>query len=103
VVSGSAVRGQREQAAVIRHARRASGQTAAIAPMIEADLPFSAVVQHLLAARGWLDSLLMRLVELNLSDRIGDPEDCVAITRMLETAILRSGSARRTQARRDAG
>lgn len=87
---------QRERAAVIRHARRVSGQVAAIGPMIEGDRPFNDVVQQLLAARSSLDSLLVRLVELRLHDRIGDPDDCAAITRMLESAFLRSGRARRS-------
>lgn len=71
--------------------------------MIEADRPFSAIAQQLLAARGSLDSLLMRLVELNVRDGVADADACEAVIRVLETAFLRSGQARRRKDRRDAG
>lgn len=59
-----------EREAVVRHVQRASGQVAALAGMISAHRPFAEVAQQLLAARGSLDSLLVRLVELELDDRL---------------------------------
>ena len=55
-----------ERGAAVRHAQRATGQTAALAAMIASGRPFSEVAQQVLAARGSLDSLLVRLVELEL-------------------------------------
>lgn len=50
----------------VSHARRATGQVAALASMIEEDRPFSEVAQQILAARGSIDSLLVRLGVLEL-------------------------------------
>ncbi len=57
-----------ERRAAVRHAQRASGQVAALAPMIAAAQPLAAVARQVLAARGSIDSLLVRLVELDLRD-----------------------------------
>ena len=57
-----------EREAVVRHVQRASGQVAALAGMISTHRPFAEVAQQLLAVRGSLDSLLVRLVELELDD-----------------------------------
>lgn len=55
---------------IVAHAQRASGQAGALARMIASEKPFAAVAQQLLAVRGSLDSLLIRLVELELADRL---------------------------------
>lgn len=58
--------GATDRAAAVRHVRRASGQVAALGAMVADGRPFAEVAQQLLAARGSLDSLLIRLVEIEL-------------------------------------
>jgi DNA-binding FrmR family transcriptional regulator len=54
------------RAAAVRHAQRAGGQANALAGMVAAGQPFPEIAQQLSAARGSLDSLLIRLVDLEL-------------------------------------
>ena len=82
-----------DRSAAVRHAQRASGQAAALPPMIAAGQPFPEVAQQLLAARGSLDSLLVRLVELELVERLPD-HDRAEVDRLLRTALGRSAPHR---------
>jgi DNA-binding FrmR family transcriptional regulator len=86
---------QNERKPAVRHARRATGQMAAIASMIEDDRPFSEVAQQLLAARGSLDSLLVRLVELELRGCVPGREARQEVDELLRTALGRAAPGRR--------
>lgn len=91
-----------ERAAAVRHAHRASGQIAALAGMIAGADPYPHVAQQRLAARGSLDSLLVRLVELELGDRLPSQEIRDEVDGLLRTALGRSAAVRnatRTQRR----
>lgn len=92
-----------DRSAAVRHAQRASGQTAALAALIAANLPFPQVAQQLLAARGSLDSLLVRLVELELRDCVPSREARDEVDGLLRTALGRSAPARRGIPARRAG
>lgn len=83
------------RAAAARHAQRAAGQVAALAAMIRASEPFAEVAQQLLAARGSLDSLLVRLVELELSDCLPTGRTREEVDGLLRTALRRTAPARR--------
>jgi Uncharacterized protein conserved in bacteria len=83
-----------ERGAAVRHAQRASGQVAALASMIAGDQPFPQVAQQLLAARGSLDSLLVRLIELELRDCVPSREARDEVDGLLRTALGRSAPAR---------
>ncbi|MBI2778123.1 MAG: metal-sensitive transcriptional regulator [Chloroflexi bacterium] len=76
-----------ERGAAVRHAQRATGQTLALASMIATKRPFAAVAQQILAARGSLDSLLMRLVELELRDCVSNSQARDEIDELLRTAF----------------
>ena len=84
-----------ERAAAVRHAQRASGQLAALGPMIVAGRPFPEVVQQLLAARGSLDSLLLRLVEIELHDCVPTSSARREVDELLRTALGRNAPLRR--------
>lgn len=84
-----------DRGAAVRHAQRVTGQTFALASMIATRQPFAAVAQQLLAARGSIDSLLFRLVELELRDRVSNPVAREEIDRLLRTAFGRDGRHRR--------
>ena len=86
--------------AAIRHAQRASGQVAALAGMISAGRPFPEVAQQLLAARGSLDSLLVRLVEVELEDCLPAADTRVEVDDLLRTALGRGAPVRATGRRR---
>lgn len=62
-----------DRGGAVRHAQRAAGQASAVATMIAGSRPFADVAQQLLAARGSLDSLLVRLVELELEGCVPNP------------------------------
>jgi hypothetical protein len=62
--------------------------------MIATRQPFAAVAQQLLAARGSIDSLLFRLVELELNDRVSNPVAREEIDGLLRTAFGRDGRHR---------
>lgn len=83
-----------DRSAAVRHAQRASGQVAALASMIAGTQPFPQVAQQLLAARGSLDSLLVRLVELEVRDCVPNREARDEVDGLLRTALGRSASAR---------
>ena len=85
-----------ERAAAVRHARRASGQVAALAPMIAASQPFPEAAQQLLAARGSLESLLVRLVELELHACLPDDDVQAEVDGLIRTALGRNAPARGT-------
>jgi DNA-binding FrmR family transcriptional regulator len=83
-----------DRGAAVRHVQRAGGQVAALAPMIVARRPFHEVAQQLLAARGSLDSLLVRLVELELVDCLPSGESRAEIDGLLRTALGRNAPHR---------
>lgn len=83
-----------ERGAAVRHAQRASGQVAALAGMVAAGDPFPEISQQLLAARGSLDSLLVRLVELELDDCLPSQEVRDEVDGLLRTALGRATSGR---------
>ena len=91
-----------EREAVVRHVQRASGQVAALAGMIRARRPFAEVAQQLLAARGSLDSLLVRLVEIELDDCVPAAHTRGEVDELLRTALGRSAPVRATRRRRHA-
>lgn len=78
-----------DRIAAVRHAHRASGQTSALAAMIAAGQPFPQIAQQLLAARGSLDSLLVRLVELEVRDCLQSRVAQVEVDGLLRTALGR--------------
>lgn len=85
----------------VSHARRATGQVAAVAAMIQEDRPFSEVAQQILAARGSLDSLLVRLVELELRDCVPGQETRLEVDGLLRAMLGRAVPVRmRSAARR---
>lgn len=88
-----------EREAMVRHAQRATGQASALASMIATRQPFDAVAQQLLAARGSLDSLLMRLVELELGDCVSNPDARDEIDGVLRIALRRDGRNRSLRSR----
>ena len=91
--------GAADRDAAIRHVLRASGQVTALAGMISARRPFAGVAQQLLAARGSLDSLLVRLVELELDDCLPAADTRNEIDDTLRTALGRNAPLRATRRR----
>ncbi len=89
-----------ERGAAVRHAQRAAGQTAALAAIIASGRPFSEVAQQVLAARGSLDALLVRLVELELCDCLPGREIRDEVDELLRTALGRSAPGRTAPGRR---
>ena len=87
-------------AAAVRHAQRASGQAVALPGMISAGRPFAEISQQLLAARGSLDSLLVRLIDLELDACLTVPDSRHQVDELLRTALGRSAAIRATRRRR---
>lgn len=85
--------------AVIRHVQRAGGQVAALATMIRTRRPFPEVAQQLLAARGSLDALLVRLVELELETCLPAVEARLDIDHLVRTALGRKTPLRPRRSR----
>ena len=85
-----------DRGAAVRHAQRVNGQVAALAGMIAAAHRFPDIAQQLLAARGSLDSLLVRLVELELSDCLPTGEVREEVDGLLRTALGRAAPGRPT-------
>lgn len=83
-----------QRGAAARHAQRAAGQTAALATMIGGGRPFPDVAQQILAARGSLDSLLVRLIELELESYVTNTRVRHEIDELLRSALGRTGSGR---------
>lgn len=93
-----------ERPLLVAHAQRASGQAGALARMIASEQPFAALAQQLLAVRGSLDSLLFRLVELELASRLPSRVLNDDVAAVLRTALGRSAAASaRRRARQHAG
>lgn len=88
------------RSAAARHAQRAAGQASALAGMIAVARPFPEVAQQLLAARGSLDSLLVRLVEIELDSCLEAADRRGEVDALLRTALGRSASVRTTRQRR---
>ena len=87
-------RAEGDRGAAVRHAHCATGQVAAVASMIATERPFRDVAQQLLAARGSLDSLLLRLIEQELRDSIPNPRTRDEIDGLLRAALGRSAHGR---------
>lgn len=83
-----------DRTAAVRHVQRTRGQVAALAGMITACRPFPEVAQQLLAARGSLDSLLVRLVEIELDDCVPAIDTRDEVDELLRTALGRSAPLR---------
>jgi DNA-binding FrmR family transcriptional regulator len=94
--------GDSDRDAAVRHIQRASGQVAALAAMITARRPFAEVAQQLLAARGSLDSLLVRLVEIELEDCLPAAETRGEVDELLRTALGRAAPVRAARRRHHA-
>ena len=88
-----------ERAAAVRHALRVAGQTSALASMIQDGRPYGEVVQQLLAARGSLDSLLVRLLEIELDGNLPKAERTL-VRALVCPALGRRGPSREGPARR---
>ena len=80
-----------ERMAAVRHARRAAGQAGALASLIAGERPFADIAQQLLAVRGSLDSLLLRLIALELGACVPNLRTRVEIDGLLRAAL--GGSA----------
>lgn len=91
-----------ERGAAVRHAQRASGQALALASMIAGDRPFAEVAQQVLAARGSLDALLVRLVELELADCVPNRACRTQVDELLRAALGHGRGARHRGAVRPA-
>lgn len=91
----SIVNGISTRAAAVRHAQRATGQASAVASMIATGRPFRNVAQQLLAARGSLDSLLIRIVELELQECVAGTEQRDEIEGLLHVALGHTTHGRR--------
>jgi len=83
-----------QRGAAVRHAQRAAGQASAVPSMITGGRPFADVAQQLLAARGSLDSLLVRLVELELDCCVRNLAANREIDALLRSVLGRSGHNR---------
>ncbi len=81
-----------DRGAAVRHAQRASGQASAVAAMIAGGRPFADVAQQVLATRGSLDSLLLRLVELELAHCLPSASRRGEVNALLCAALGRSGA-----------
>jgi DNA-binding FrmR family transcriptional regulator len=86
-----------DRSAAVRHAQRASGQAAALGGMISAARPFPDVAQQLLAARGSLDSLLVRLVEIEVEDCVPTRVAWQEVADLLRTALGRTAPIDRSR------
>lgn len=82
------------RAAAVRHAQRAGGQVNALAGMIAAGQPFPEIAQQLAAARGSLDSLLIRLVDLELRMRLPNCTAHDEVDGLLRAALGRRAAGR---------
>ena len=88
-----------ERDAAVSHVQRVGGQVTALAGMITSRRPFAEVAQQLLAARGSLDSLLRRLVELELDDCLPAADARNEVDELLRTALGRNAPLRATRRR----
>jgi DNA-binding FrmR family transcriptional regulator len=84
--------GDRE--AAVHHARRVSGQVAALAAMIGEGRRLPVIAQQVVAARASLDSLLLRLVEIELHDCLPSPAARDEVDGVLRAALGRPASGR---------
>ena len=85
--------------AAVRHVQRAGGQVGALAGMITARRAFAEVAQQLLAARGSLDSLLVRLVDIELDECLPAADTRGEVDELLRAALGRSAPVRATRRR----
>jgi DNA-binding FrmR family transcriptional regulator len=91
-----------DREAAVRHVQRAEGQVSGLAGMISGRRPFPEVAQQLLAARGSLDSLLVRLVEIELEECFPGVDARGELDDLLRAALGRNAPARTPARRRHA-
>ena len=91
-----------ERGAAVRHAQRATGQARALATMIASERPFPDIAQQLLAVRGSLDSLLVRLIALELGACVPNPRARDEIDGLLRAALGRNAYGRPPSSRGEA-
>lgn len=84
----------RDRQAAVRHVQRVSGQVSALSGMINARRPFTEIAQQLSAARGSLDSLLVRLVEIELDECLLAATARDEVDDLMRTALGRGTSVR---------
>lgn len=89
-----AVRMEAGRRAAVCHAQRVAGQVNALASMIASERPFEEVTLQVLAARGSLDSLLMRLLDLELDSCLPSASQRVEVGALVTAALGRRSSAR---------
>lgn len=85
----SPVRPSAERHAAVCHAQRAAGQIAGVASMIASERPFEEIAQQVLAVRGSLDSMLLRLLRLELDARLPSADQRVEVAALTATALGR--------------
>ena len=84
-----------DRSAAGRPAQRVGGQGAAPAGTLAADRPFPAIAPQVLAARGSLDSLLVRLIEIELQDCVAASAARRQVDELLRLALGCGATARR--------
>ena len=80
--------------AAVCHAQRAAGQAGSLASMIASERPFEEVALQVLAARGSLDSLLIRLLELELDSCLPSAHQRDEVGALASVALGRRRAAR---------
>lgn len=73
----------------VHHARRLSGQVAALPTMIAANRSLEDVAQQIIAARGSLDALLLRLILLDLLSSTATPRARADVQRCFRLGLGR--------------
>lgn len=89
----------RTRTAAVHHARRLTGQVAALPAMIAANRSLEDLAQQIVAARGSLDALLLRLILLDLLASTATPQMREDVERCLRLGLGRQ----RAESRADRG
>lgn len=79
----------RVRTAAVHHARRLTGQVASLPTMIAANRSLDDVAQQIVAARGSLDALLLRLILLDLLASTATPRARADVERCLRLGLGR--------------
>jgi DNA-binding FrmR family transcriptional regulator len=85
----SGIETPRVRTAAVHHARRLTGQVAALPTMIAANRSLEDIAQQIVAARGSLDALLLRLILLDLLASPATPKARVDVERGLRLGLGR--------------